>query len=184
MMEVKLNHLKIPFTLLVFSLSLLITYSCKKVDQGNNETVSTVYYLNSEIGDDANNGTSVEKPFKTLSRINKVRLKKGDRILLAAGQTFYGSLILNEVKGTEKKPVQISSYGNSGKNPEIDATGYANAILLENCSHIEINNLSLTANGKGQFEENSQIWNMRCGVLVHATKEGNYSHIYLQNLLI
>ena len=181
-MKGEFNHIKIPFTILVLSLSLFSTYSCKKIDKGNNEIAPTVYYLNSETGDDGNMGTSTENPFKTISRINSINLKPGDQVLLAAGQVFHGSLILNNVKGNKEKPVLIASYGESPDMPVIDATGYSNAVLLENCSFVEIEKLKLTANGKGLLNENTG--NMRCGILVHVTMEGNYRHIYLRNLYI
>ena len=42
----------------------------------------TTYYVSSENGDDANDGTSEKKAFKSLDKINDITLQPGDKVLL------------------------------------------------------------------------------------------------------
>lgn len=41
----------------------------------------TTYYVSSENGDDANDGTSEKKAFKSLDKINDITLQPGDKVL-------------------------------------------------------------------------------------------------------
>ena len=68
------------------------------------------YYVDAATGDDANPGTSVQQPFRTLEKIRELRLLPGDSICLAAGQVFRGSLVLSDVRGTIGNPVVVTSY--------------------------------------------------------------------------
>ena len=109
-------------------------------------------------------------------------------MLLASGCTFCGSLILKNIHGNFEMPVLISTYpcGSESNNQRtlIDASGYSNGILLEDCSGIEIGNLTIKANAGGLKVGRLQKKNMRCGVLVKTTKAGIYQHIYLNKLLV
>jgi len=151
------------------------------------DLLATDYYVNSELGDDMNTGTSIFAPFKTLEKINTIQLQAGDQVLLGSAGTFKGSLILKDVHGNRENPILISTYpaGNLAldQRARIDARGYSNAILLEDCSYIEISHLILNANAGGlKNGELKQKKQMRCGVLVKVNKKGNYEHIYLNNL--
>ena len=152
------------------------------------ESLATIYYVNPESGDNKNKGTSILSPFKSLEKVSTIDLKAGDKVLLAAGYTFYGSLILQNVKGTLENTIIISSYylGNEleDKRAIIDAKGYLNGIHLENCSFVEVSDLIITANAGGLVSEEKKEKNMRCGVLVDVKTDGEYEHVYLKNLLI
>ncbi len=141
------------------------------------------FYIDAIGGNDDNEGLSSGAAFKTLQRINGVELNAGDKILLKAGQVHSGELKLEGVKGIQDLPIVIGSYG-EGNSPVIDAKGCPEAILLENCSFIEVSDIAITANGKGDDFDPSQGGDMRCGVKVIVTKEGNYSHIILSRLEI
>jgi hypothetical protein len=162
-----------------------LLFSCNNsgnIEKGNH----IVYYLDSENGDDAHSGTSAGKAFKTLGRVSSVNLRPGDRVLLAAGQVFPGSLQLSGVNGTQNKPVLISSFnpGNAVEQPVINAAGYPGAVLIENCSFVEVENLILTAPGRGELGEHDSTVMKRCGVLTQITRQGNYQHIVLRNLVV
>lgn len=55
---------------------------------------------------------------------------------------------------------------------------------MENCSHIEVSNIIITANAGEYPKSKNTKSNMRCGVLVKATAAGNYENIQLSNLWI
>lgn len=150
--------------------------------------LATNYYLNTKQGSDLNHGNSMIKPFKTIERLNQIPLKPGDSVLFAAGQIFSGSLKLINVHGTFENPIIISSYSKASnlenQRATIDANGFANGVYLENCSNIQVHDLSITANA-GTFPELENMKNsMRCGVLVKTTSEGNYQYIQLRDLWI
>ncbi|WP_044207883.1 right-handed parallel beta-helix repeat-containing protein [Flammeovirga sp. OC4] len=149
---------------------------------------ATNYYIDGKGGNDDNNGLSKQQAFKTLQRINEVQLKAGDKVRLANGSIYRGSLILKNILGSKKRWVTISNY--TSKNhpsnvlPHIDAKGFDNAIFIENSKFISISNLELSANG-GQFSpKKNKKDNMRCGVLFLATDEGTYTDIELHHLKV
>lgn len=148
---------------------------------------SKSYYFNSDIGNNKNQG-SINKPFKDLNKVAELKLNPGDSILLAAGTTFYGSLVLNDVKGTLKQPIVISSYSPKTQMNEnralIDAKGFYSGVLVENCSFVEIKNLVIQANGGGMINDDDKDRDMRCGVLVQATKSGVYEHVYVTGVTV
>ena len=145
------------------------------------------YYVNTITGSDINTGTSSEAPFATLKRVSDVDLKPGDTIFLAKGLVYRGSLELKNIGGTALSPIVVSSYRDhktgSDQPPQIDATGYYNGVLLENCSYVQVKNISITAGGVGEGLEDEE-GEMRCGILVTTSKEGDYNNIRLDNLLI
>ena len=51
----------------------------------SSQMTTTNYYFDSVNGDDANNGTSVGTPFKSLAKLQSLTLKGGDSILLKSG---------------------------------------------------------------------------------------------------
>ena len=150
-------------------------------DVNQQQESSTIYYVNSENGNDSNTGFSQQSAFKTLNKISSIDINPGDKILLASGKTFKGSLQLKNIKGTKDNPIIVSSYGDDAKMPYIDASGFANGVLIEDCSYVEVENLTISADGKEGSLKNAD---MRCGVLVKMTKSGKYTHVYMNNLTI
>lgn len=143
---------------------------------------AATYYINPVDGDDLKKGLSKENAIKSLERAGMLKLLPGDKLLLAGGMTHEGSLVLKDISGTENNPVIVSAYYNQGENAHIDAAGYRNGILLQNCSNIVVKNILITANGGGVKEEKRQ--DMRCGILVAPTRKGNYENIVLKNIAI
>ena len=147
-----------------------------------NFSKATNYYFHPQIGNDDFLGIHKMQPFKSLAAIQKLNLGPNDKILLAAGQEFQGTIELNGVYGTYDQPILITSYDWEGspanRKAHINAKGFLNGIALLNCSHIIIENLEITANGS----ENQQKGKMRCGILVQATQSGHYENIILNNL--
>lgn len=140
------------------------------------------YYFHPKVGNDRNDGKSQKTPFQSLTMLSTLTLKHGDSILLAGGFTFPSSLVLKGMKGKSERPIVISSYSANGiEKAKIDAKGYANAVLLEDCSFITVDNLMLTANGG---KDSGTKMDMRCGVLVKTTEAGLYESIKLTNLTI
>ena len=78
------------------------------------------YYV-SQTGDDENPGTESE-PFESISKVNSLRLKPGQKLHFKGGEIFEGTLIL-PLDGTLQDSVFVGSYGEgnatlNGKNKE------------------------------------------------------------------
>jgi hypothetical protein len=148
----------------------------------------TSYYFDVENGDDDNSGTSPRQPFRTLERARELQLEPGDRICLASGQTFRGSLILRDVQGAESNPVVVTTYPSGRASDQrmalIDASGYPQGIQIVNGAHIRIEHIAITANGSGGIPQEGDSLGMRCGILVTADEKGDYSNIRISDVQI
>src|SRR4029077_18560841 len=70
-------------------------------DRGNNRlplfealedrTLMSTYYVSSS-GSDGNSGTSTSAAWHSITKVNSVGLKAGDKVLFQGGQTFSGGL--------------------------------------------------------------------------------------------
>lgn len=152
--------------------------SCKQ-----NNQLST-YYFHASEGNDSHSGTSADQAFQSLDHIKTLSLKPGDSILLASGEEFEEALELISIAGNEHHPIVISTYPkNSTKKASIITRGLAHAVLIENSSFIEVQNLHIRALPPLNEEPSTEL-SMRCGVLVQATKAESFKHIYLSHLEI
>lgn len=77
---------------------------------------ATVYYV-STSGSDSNAGTSTDKPWKTLSKVNSFTFKPGDQILFKRGEEWYGT-ITTKSGGVSGSPIIYGAYG-TGDKPKI-----------------------------------------------------------------
>lgn len=149
---------------------------------------ATSYYVHPEQGDDAYPGTSMGKPFRSLARVSRLKLRAGDALYLAAERVFVGSLQLKDARGTANNPIIIGSYTSRGPTyhvrATIDAKGWLNGVKLTDCSYITVKDLIVTADAGGLVAEEPQNGDMRCGVLVTTSQAGTYAHINLSNLWI
>ena len=80
------------------------------LDSCSPKVITTNYYFDSVNGDDANNGTSVRTPFKSLAKLQSLTLKGGASILLKSGAVFTEKLLLS-CCGEENNPVVLGKYG-------------------------------------------------------------------------
>jgi len=158
------------------------------------------YYLHSTKGDDGNTGISEKSPWKTLGRLNKLRFEPGDKILLAAGKKFWGSLVLRNVRGDADNPVIVSTWGTDDGAEDsyatINAKGRLFGLHIINSSHLHVENVIIDANGgavnswqrkmheklvkKGTREKTM----MRVGVIVETDKSGTFEGVTLDNLVV
>lgn len=143
------------------------------------------YYVHPKLGDDSNNGLTKAFALKTLSSISKIKLRPGDRILLASDQLYTDGIRLICQMGTKDRPIIITTINwNSSKSKIIpaiiDFRESPNGILIQDSSFVEVSNLNLTTNGF--FNEVNQ--KMRCGVLVKNSNSSSMEHIIIKSLRI
>ncbi|GGD51418.1 LamG-like jellyroll fold domain-containing protein [Paenibacillus nasutitermitis] len=135
----------------------------------------TTYYMDSSGGSDSNAGTSPNKAWKTLNKVNAVTYQPGDRILFKAGSSWKGQL-WPKGSGSDGHPIVIDRYG-SGSKPVIHGAGLsAETLRLFNQQYWEISNLELTNKGADR-QTRRAVW-------IEAQDIGIASHIYLKNLTI
>ena len=82
-------------------------------------TKATNYYFSAVSGDDSRTSAQAKSPatpWKTLNKLNSFfsTLIPGDSVLLKRGETFYGSLNLNN-SGTTSLPIIIGAFGVGNK---------------------------------------------------------------------
>ena len=116
-------------------LAAMIFESCKDQQEA--------YYI-SQTGNDNNPGTKA-RPFKTLQKINSLKLNPGDRIYLKGKELFPGTLSLT-INGTNDKPVLISSYENENGNAVIDG-GNKDAVILRG-NHFQLKDINVKGSGR------------------------------------
>lgn len=142
---------------------------------------ATQYYV-STAGNDSNNGTSQNTPFKTLAKVNGLTLKPGDKVLLKGGNSFtsatnsVGLKIKNS--GTAQAPIEINSYG--GGKAIISASSTL-GVLVEDASHIIIKNLIVRGEYVGLNTGANVESKTNAGILVKS-KLKNCDKVLIENV--
>ncbi|MDF2159020.1 right-handed parallel beta-helix repeat-containing protein [Algoriphagus sp. CAU 1675] len=146
---------------------------------------ATDYYFHPRLGKDSNSGLARKDAFRTLEKVKSLRLQEGDRILLAAGEVFEGSLEIVGFQGSAEHPLVIDSYFDNAisefPKAKINAKGYLNGILIENSNFVNVQNLEITAEGYGTM---LAIGSMRVGVMIRSANNHGVKGITLDGLKI
>jgi hypothetical protein len=78
------------------------------------------YYVSSSNGNDNNSGTSTSAAWQTLTKLSAQILVAGDTVFFRRGDTFRGSLTVNQ-SGTAAQPIVFAAFGTgangTGANP-------------------------------------------------------------------
>lgn len=136
---------------------------------------AATYYLDFEGGSDSNAGTAKNAAWKTLEKINGVKVQPGDRILLKSGSAWQGQLAPSG-SGAEGSPVVIDRYG-PGARPRIEGGGRVeDAVRLYNLQFIEVRNLEVTNHGAAA--------GVRRGVHIFLDNFGTAKHVVVSGLYI
>jgi hypothetical protein len=143
--------------------------------------VAVTYYIDAGSGTDSNPGTSPGEPWATLEQASAADFQPGDRILLKRGDRFPGKLFLNGESGSADSPILIGAYG-KGPRPVIDAAGYLAGIHLRNSSHIQVEEIEVTADGGVTVDGSDRA--QRYGVLVDVTWNRSSDFITIRDLHI
>lgn len=162
----------------------ILTNSFVAAADPNLATVSSrTFYIDSQNGDDANDGLSEGKAWKSLDSVNSKTFSAGDTILLKAGSIWKGQL-KPQGSGTAENPIRINQYDNKESTgsfkglPRIDAEGQFDAALhLYNVQGWEVRNLELTNTGTEDIARRSGVW-------VQIRDFGTAKHVLLDGLYI
>jgi hypothetical protein len=126
------------------------------VSQLINAASGNVYYFSNLGNDQAGNGSQVN-PWRSIAKFNSLDLAPGDSVLFRGGDTFMGSMSLDQndsgtdTSGNLIAPIRIGSYG-SGR-ATVRSSSTSAAFTSRNNGGIELRDLEFT-NG-GSFSSNS-----------------------------
>lgn len=111
------------------------------------------YYVDPQTGDDSNPGT-FQKPFKTIAKVNQLKLQAGNSVYFAGGQTFKGNLYLKGISGIKENPIKISSYGDG--RAIIDAEN-GTGIKADSCLWLQVKNLKIIGTDRLKGNQGSGV---------------------------
>jgi hypothetical protein len=134
-----MNKTQLLFTVLLSA----ATLSCN-LNSPEKSVSKEAYFVNAETGNDKNPGT-LRRPLKTISEANRRVLTNPGSIFLSGGQVFEGTLLLNNIHGTDSIPFIVGSYG---EGRAIINGGNNESVRIENCKNIRINDLDLKGSGR------------------------------------
>ncbi len=106
------------------------------------------YYFDSVNGDDANSGTDIDSPIKTLNGLKNLDVKPGTHFLFKNGGEYECAATLT-CNGTKDNPIVVSSYG-EGERAILYTNGKTEVLKLFDCSYVTVSDLHFKApNGGG-----------------------------------
>ncbi len=79
------------------------------------------YYIDAVNGNDTNDGKTPQTAWKSLAKLNSIKINAGNKLLFRTGQTWQGQLEIKD-SGTLENPIEIGSYG-EGAKPVLTAVG-------------------------------------------------------------
>lgn len=169
--------------------------------------VSGTYYVSASKGDDGNDGLSAGTPFRTLGKVNGLKLHPGERVLLERGSVFDNQFLRITDSGRLEEPVEIGCYG-EGLPPAVNANGngiwyqdygtaldagthvnkgyVSSAVLLYDVSHVLVHDIEITNSGADILGEDYGAPHKmdRTGVAVVAKNKGTVRGIHLKDLYV
>ena len=103
------------------------------------------FFVDGQAGSDRNPGTSPDRPWQTLSRIQGAKLQPGDTVRFKCGGEWTGGLALKS-SGAPNAPITIASYGKGARpvlrNPPGEKPNWESCVRVEG-SHVVIDGLCL-----------------------------------------
>ena len=130
----------------ILAISLVIGSMCIIAYASQND--KNYYYLDSVNGNDANSGTDIDSPVKSIAGLKNLDIKAGTHFLFKNGGEYECAVTLT-CNGTKENPIVISSYG-EGEKAVLYTNEKTEVFRLFDCSYITVSNLHIKApNGGG-----------------------------------
>lgn len=137
---------------------------CAEKRETSDHVHNGTYYVDSVNGKDTNDGLTPEKAFRTVERVNMLYLAPGAEVLFKKGCVFKGKLVLT-AKGSEDRPILISSYGSGECMPVLAGEGVLpGTVHLLNCEYITVSGIEVT--------NSSDVPERRSGFYIEAKNSG------------
>ncbi|MFO7670479.1 MAG: right-handed parallel beta-helix repeat-containing protein [Bacteroidales bacterium] len=168
-----------------------VTFSSCNFRLDRNAREGITFYISS-VGNDSHQGTSEDKAWKSIDKVNAYGFSPGDSVLFRGGDEFEGTIKLgSEDSGTEPEPLVISSYG-AGK--AVINGGLQNAIMADSCTYLSLENLELVGAGRKSGNTTDGLLAMNCmgisivevkvhgfqksGIHLHRCDDASITHVY------
>lgn len=110
------------------------------------QSTPTAYFVDPTAGSDTNDGTTQNRPWKTLDRLDNLTLPAGTTVHLRSATTHRGSLSVVS-SGTKGKPIRVQPYG-AGAAPILTGTD----CLVLTGSYIEVRGVHTTDCGRAGIQ--------------------------------
>ncbi|NIK70567.1 S-layer homology domain-containing protein [Paenibacillus sp. BK720] len=142
----------------------------------------TTYYVDSEGGNDSNDGLSEATAWKSLTKVSATTFQPGDSILLKAGSEWTGEQLHPLGSGAEGSPITIDMYGGASPKPKLNGAGVIDSVVeFYNQQYWDINNLEITNTAAGAPEDPSKLADLR-GMHVTGRDAGVLKHFYIKGV--
>lgn len=110
----------------------------------------TTYYVDSTSGNDSNNGMSPALAWASFTPVNAHTYNAGDQILFKSGETFAGTLFIQNTNysgtpPTALQPLVVSTYG--GSSSVTFSAGSARCIKMYQIGAYAVSNINCTGTG-------------------------------------
>jgi len=114
------------------------------LNENNSALTGRSYYINN-TGNDVASGSKAD-PWKTIDKLNKVRLRAGDTVYFESSQSFTGSILIDSLdEGSKNNPIVITSSGQG--RAAIDG-GNGTALTVYQTKFITISHLKFKGSGR------------------------------------
>ena len=128
-------------------LGVIIFFGFSNCSKDNGEKRPVTYYIDSKSGNDANEGISEDFPWKSLQKVEDVRLYPGDTVRFKRGSAFTGPLYITN-SGNSQNYITLTDYGDDQlpspafTNPVFDPAkeNFGNCIRIQG-SYVIVENL-------------------------------------------
>ncbi|MEA4937179.1 MAG: choice-of-anchor Q domain-containing protein [Paludibacter sp.] len=131
---------------LIYSLCLLMVLFMPDTNcYGKSKSISKVYYIDSNSGDDNADGQSLVSAWKSIQKIQLTKLFPGDTIKFRRGSAFDIPLFIYD-SGEENNPIVLTDYGEKAlpapafTNKVFEQDNFANCIRIKG-SYVVVENL-------------------------------------------
>lgn len=135
-----------------------------------------IFYI-STMGDDNNDGLSVDTPFASVEKISRLTLIPGDKILFKSGDVFDGETLEIKNSGTDDNPIYYGVYGEGDK--PIIKTKLKRTVYLEDVSNVVIEGLELFMEARDRTVDGGSFPSVVQTQFI--CKEKKYKNIYILN---
>jgi hypothetical protein len=137
------------YLVIICAICLLIKglLGCSGLDDPDVRRTPHAFFIDSELGNDVNDGLSENTAWKSLTRIDELDILPGDTIKFRRGSSFQGTLYIND-SGEDNNYIVLTSYGDTNDHPpsftntvfDPDEGKYGNCIRLKG-DYIIVENL-------------------------------------------
>lgn len=136
------------------------------------------YYLDATGGDDDHHsGLAPDQAWKSLEKVNGLKLQPGNKVLLKRGEVFNGILDISG-KGTAENRIYVDAYGDGAQKPCIvgdDTSLYAARIY--NSDYVTLQNMEIVNTGR-------QPLPYRSGLKIESMDYGVSQNIIVNNVTV